>query len=648
MNENFTASYVTGAHAFKFGYTELTGRQVRFAQFVNNGISYQFQCGAVAPVNSSTPLVINANNGLPTTQFTAGVKDSAGNLIVFNPPNIASSTVNSLACASGQALLPSKVAEFLYPYNSHVGLESHTFFAQDQWRIKRLTVNLGLRFTMFTAGTPDQNFGANTQFGIPAQSFPAKQNVNWKDIDPRFGVAYDVFGTGRTAIKASIARSVLFDPLGGYATLTNPAVTIATTTTRTWNDFSGSFLPNTDSVNGLLAATPSGSATSAVTSSGTVVVAAPCAANGTGCAIGTASSSQFYAQTQNAVAYDQDVTHGFQNRQFDWQLTASIQHEITPGISLEFGYYRTWFGNLTVVRNVLTSPVTLGATTYAAGTPIPASAFDQYCINEPTDSRLPGSGTQLCNLYDVQKPFFGNLGSLVEKASKFGSQSDVYSGIDATVTARYHGLLLAGGFTAGHEVTNYCIQVNSPQDLHYYVNPVPAVQEYLNQNFSSTNTAIPCLISPPWYQNMQLKLQGIYTLPWQKIKLSVSEQNLPSIPTTASFQFTSSAVTWQSPINPSHTTLSAGSANVQLITPQTLFEEGRNNQLDFRVAKEFHIRERWMIEPTVDFFNLFNAGSVLAIATTYNNLAPGTTGAWKNVNTLLGSRLIKFGVHVEF
>jgi hypothetical protein len=674
INENFEASYVTGAHAFKFGYTELTGRETRLAQFDNNAISYQFQCTAVTAV-PGTALLINSNNGLPTTIFTDGTKDGNGNLIVFDPPAVASTTVNSLACASGQALLPSKIAEFLYPYNYHVGLEDHSLFAQDQWRFKRLTANLGVRFQMFTAGAPAQGFAANTQFGIPAQSYPAKSDaVDWKDLDPRFGVAYDLFGNGKTAIKASIVRSALFDPLGGFATLTNPAVTIATTTTRTWNDFSGTFLPTTDSPNGLLAATPSGSATSgqAVTSGGTVVAAAPCAASGTGCAVGTASSSQFYAQTPNAVSYDSNVTSGFDNREYDWQLSASVEHEIVPGISVEFGFYRTWFGNLTAVRTVLTSLpagnttgsiLTTGGTAVTLGSPLPPSAFDPYSVNEPTDSRLPGSGGQLTNLYDLEPQFFGHTGSLVEKASKFGNYSDVYTGIDSVVTARYHSLLIAGGITAGHEVTNYCVQVNSPMDLYYSFNPSPSVQEYVNQNFSTAGTEIPCAINPPWYQNLQFKVQGVYTVPWQKIKLSVSEQNLPSIPLSASDSFSSTSKTTCYPAASctsfvaqpvvvwgvaGRTTLSAGTGNVQLITPQTLFQEGRNNQLDFRVAKEFHIRERWMIEPTVDFFNLFDAGSVLAIATTYNNLTPGTTGAWKNVNTLLGPRIIKFGVHVDF
>jgi Carboxypeptidase regulatory-like domain len=669
VNENFMATYVTGAHAFKFGYTEMTGRETRLAQFVNNGISYQFRCAAVAAV-PGTPLLVNSSNGLPTTIYTAGVKDANGNLIVFNPPNVDSSTVNSLACPSGQALLPNKIAEFLYPYNYHVGLEQHTLFAQDQWRIKRLTANLGLRFEMFTAGSPAQSFDANTQFGIPAQSYPAQRTVDWKDLDPRFGVAYDLFGNGRTALKMSIARSTLFDALGGMASKTNPAVTISTATTRTWNDFSGTFLPDTDSPNGLTTAAASGSAGSgqAVTPGGTLVAVAPCAASGTGCAVGKASSSQFYAQTQNEVAYDSNVTGGFDNREYDWQLSASVQHEITPGISLEFGYYRTWFGNLAVVSNVLTGSSTInttGGTAVAPGSQLPASAYDPYCVNAPTDPRLPDSGGKLCNLYDLQPQFFGHIGSLVEKASKFGGQSDVYTGIDATVTARFHGLLVAGGFTAGHEVTNYCVQVNSPMDLHYY--STSTALEFNNQNFSSSNTEIPCLISPPWYQNLQFKMQAVYTLPWQHIKLSVSEQNLPSIATTASYSYTSASNTTCYPSTApacaagtftsvpvlewgvaGRTTLSGTTGNVQLITPETLHEEGRNNQFDFRVAKEFHIKERWTIEPTVDFFNLFNAGSVLAMATTYNNITPGTTGAWKNVNTLLNARIIKFGVHVDF
>ena len=85
-----------------------------------------------------------------------------------------------------------------------------------------------------------------------------------------------------------------------------------------------------------------------------------------------------------------------------------------------------------------------------------------------------------------------------------------------------------------------------------------------------------------------------------------------------------------------------------MVTPQTNFPYGRNNQLDFRLAKDFQFKERWKVEPTVDFYNLLNASPILSIATGFNQTAPGTAGAWQNVTGLLPGRLIKFGVHLDF
>ena len=38
---------------------------------------------------------------------------------------------------------------------------------------------------------------------------PAYDWYNWKDISPRFAGVYDLFGDGKTAIKANIGRYVL-------------------------------------------------------------------------------------------------------------------------------------------------------------------------------------------------------------------------------------------------------------------------------------------------------------------------------------------------------------------------------------------------------------------------------------------------------
>ncbi len=85
-----------------------------------------------------------------------------------------------------------------------------------------------------------------------------------------------------------------------------------------------------------------------------------------------------------------------------------------------------------------------------------------------------------------------------------------------------------------------------------------------------------------------------------------------------------------------------------MVTPQAVYNYGRNNQLDFRVSKVFTIHERFKIEPTVSFFNILNAAPILAVASTYNTTQPGFPGAFRNISNMLPARLIEFGGHFDF
>ena len=44
--------------------------------------------------------------------------------------------------------------------------------------------------------------------------------------------------------------------------------------------------------------------------------------------------------TRNAA----DAISGFNRQDYNWQASASVQHELRPGIGVNLGYFRTWYG----------------------------------------------------------------------------------------------------------------------------------------------------------------------------------------------------------------------------------------------------------------------------------------------------------------
>ena len=120
------------------------------------------------------------------------------------------------------------------------------FYVQDAWRVTdRLTLSPGLRFEylnakMVAASAPAGRF-------VPAREFPDVPNLpDWFSIAPRFGVAYDLTGDAKTALKGTVNkynRSFLVDLAAQY----NPLV--LQTDTRNWRDCD--YTPGTSRCSGL-------------------------------------------------------------------------------------------------------------------------------------------------------------------------------------------------------------------------------------------------------------------------------------------------------------------------------------------------------------------------------------------------------------
>ena len=96
--------------------------------------------------------------------------------------------------------------------------------------MKRMTVNAGLRWDYLNNKVGAQDAPGGTWIG--PRHFDALSDVpNYKDLSPRLGIAYDLFGNGKTALKATLSRYVQTSSVG-TARLLNPLNTSVNSATR--------------------------------------------------------------------------------------------------------------------------------------------------------------------------------------------------------------------------------------------------------------------------------------------------------------------------------------------------------------------------------------------------------------------------------
>jgi hypothetical protein len=421
--------------------------------------------------------------------------------------------------------VPNQLTQFVSPFFREEQVREIGLFAQDQWKVGRVTLNGGVRFEYMAQRSPATHLEAGPL--SDARSFPAVECVPcWKDLVPRAAVAYDLFGDGKTALKAGVGRYVQSGTTE-VVTLFEPVSATVSSTTRTWTDANRNFFPDCDLRNPL--------------------------GNGE-CGV---MANQSFGQTQVRTRPDPDWITGWGKRPYNWQASVSIDRELRPGIAVTAGYYRTWFGNFTVTDNLSVTP----------------ADFDPYCVTAPSDPRLGSiSGTQVCGLYDVKPEKFGLVDNVITLASNFGNFTEVYNGGDVSFQARLGpGATLAGGVNIGNSVgipvgigdvqshTKRCFVVDSPQELFN------------------------CEAGNPY--RAQFRLNTSVPLPWD-LQAAAVYQNLPGTIYGAATTFSSAQIapTLGRAIS------GGGNVTIDLLAPQSAFLAERVQQLDVRLSKKLRLK----------------------------------------------------------
>ena len=120
-------------------------------------------------------------------------------------------------------------------------------------------------------------------------------------------------------------------------------------------------------------------------------------------------------------------------------------------------------------------------------------------------------------------------------------------------------------------------------------------------------------------------------------------QSIPGQPITANFVATGADI-----VGSLGRSLSAGAtatATVPLIQPNSVFG-ARVNQIDARFSRTFKMKNT-KLKGMVDLYNLLNKNTVILWNNTYGTRA-SAGAAWLRPSQILGGRMLKLGVQLDF
>jgi hypothetical protein len=420
------------------------------------------------------------------------------------------------------------------------------------------------------------------------------------------GVAYDMFGNGRTALKVNVGKYLRGASVSNLAYNANPSLRIPFGTglsttgvcsfgalgfanpcvSRTWTDADGDIVPDCVLTNPL--------------------------ANGE---CGQIDNLLFGSNQLVGARFDERLFSGWGVRPSDWSFGASVQHQLFPRASVEVGYYRRTFTQFftegTVTDNLAVSPSDVRA----------------YTLAVPNDPRLPNSGGTVGPLYNQNPNVFGQSNLLIRRTNDVGDDTRKFNGVDVNFNVRgAGGFTFTGGTSTGKVVSDWC-EIREAVPETYMLNPYCRTESPWQTSFRSLATyqipRIDVLASLAFRDTVNLNNE--------------TDQLLGSLEATHTMTAADQAAAAAQIGRP---LTAAGALQVNLLAPGELYGP-RVRSLDLSAKKIFRFGGQ-RLTVGADFYNLANNNVTIGFNQTF---VPNTPG-WQSPASYMNPRVVR--LNAEF
>ena len=520
--------------------------------------------------NASTGLRTTASNTAPYHYFSQiwntvanisyvtgshnmkfGLNHQAGFQTSQIEPHGDTSLLNYTNNAAGVAT-PASATLLSTPFTRQENLNANFgLFGQDKWTLSRLTATYGLRYDYFNASTPPQSAVAGRFISAAADAArksiaPVKCLPCWNDWAIRGGASYDLFGNGKTALKFSVGKFLGQQALG-LASNTNPLA--GQNDTRQWTD--------RDANNTIFDA------------QGNVQFNE----------LGVTANNNFGIPGVGGTQFDPALP-----RPTNWEESVSVQHQLTPRMSVTGGFYHRSFQHVQYTKNTLIDPI---------------ADYQAFSIIAPANANLPNGGGQSITVYNLNATKRGVVNNVLTWSD---NNSRVYNGVEFSVNARLaRGGFLFGGVTTERTVIDNCADLSNsnPNNLRF------------------------CRQAQP-FQTLYKASAG-YTIPWD-IQLSGTFQARPGISIGSTYTFNSTQAGFA--------ITGGGTLSVTVVDPTSQYYDYVKT-VDARVSKAFRF-DRRRLQAFVEIFNLPNSSTILTVNETVGPL-------YFNPQAITQGRRVQFG-----